>query len=401
MPAPTAKSPTTKTPRVRTPAQGSTADAVATSVTRGVITPERATDDARVRLYAGDCRQILARLDEAREQRVDLVFADPPFNWSRAYDRWETTGAKQADVAKVRGDATAYDTWDDSIPREDYIAFTHQWIKACVDALRPGGSLWINIPDDTAAEIVVYVKNTLKLPMVNWCIWHYRFGQNRASAFINSKVHALHFVKAGGAVTWNPERVLEPSDRATTYFDPRTLSKKDGMPAGMRLPMDVWYGQYWGRVQGNNKERRAGHDNQLPEAYLERVVLACSNENDLVLDPFLGSGTTGTVAHAYGRRFIGCEFSRANLLSAYQRITEIGMIGKGKALGQSTAIFKARSASESAKARTRITQEPESADLGDASVATEPKGHSRAGKRAKAAKSAVVKSTSRRARAPG
>ncbi len=326
---------------------------LSTSAGGGALKPERATQDGRVRVYAGDCRQILAGLDEARKHKVDLVFADPPFNWSRAYDRWETTGAKQADVAKVRSDGAKYDTWDDSIPREDYITFTHQWIKGCVDALRPGGSLWINIPDDTAAEIVVYVKNTLKIPLINWCIWHYRFGQNRASAFINSKVHALHFVKPGGTPTWNPERVLEPSDRATTYFDPRTLSKKDGMPAGMRLPMDVWYGQYWGRVQGNNKERRPGHDNQLPEAYLERVILACSNENDLVLDPFLGSGTTGAVAHAYKRRFIGCEFSRANLLSAFQRISEIGMVGKGKALGQSTAIFKARAASDAAIARTR------------------------------------------------
>ena len=319
------------------------------------LAPERSTPDGRVRLYAGDCREILAGLVEARKHAVDLVFADPPFNWSRAYDRWETTGAKQAGGRAVRDSAGGYDTWDDAIPREDYLAFTHQWISACVNALRPGGSLWINIPDDTAAEIVVYVKNTLKLPLVNWCIWHYRFGQNRASAFINSKVHALHFVKPGGLAMWRPERILEPSDRATTYFDPRTLSKKDGMPAGMRLPMDVWYGQFWGRVQGNNKERRPGHDNQLPEAYLERVILACSDEDQLVLDPFLGSGTTGTVAQSYNRRFIGCEFSRANLLSAYQRITEIGMIDKGKALGQSTAIFKERSASDGAKARTRVT----------------------------------------------
>jgi DNA modification methylase len=112
---------------------------------------------------------------------------------------------------------------------------------------------------------------------------------------------------------------------------------------GMRVPMDVWYGKYWGRVQGNNKERRSGHQNQIPEAYLERVILACSNKGDLVLDPFAGSGTTGTVARAYDRRSSGIEQSVQTATSAWQRMTEAGMCRKGEALGQSTAIFSKRS----------------------------------------------------------
>ena len=106
--------------------------------------------------------------------------------------------------------------------------------------------------------------------------------------------------------------------------------------------MDVWYGKYWGRIQGNNKERRPQHQNQIPEVYLERVILACSNPGDLVLDPFLGSGTTLTVARAHGRRSIGIEYSPETASSAWQRITEIGMLRKDVALGQSTAIFERR-----------------------------------------------------------
>jgi len=109
----------------------------------------------------------------------------------------------------------------------------------------------------------------------------------------------------------------------------------------MRVPMDVWYGQYWGRIQGNNAERRANHDNQLPEAYLERVVLACSNPGDLVMDPFTGSGTTAVVARDYGRRYVGTEFSPENAASAFERI-KAGMVRKGKALQQSSAIFSPR-----------------------------------------------------------
>jgi DNA modification methylase len=110
----------------------------------------------------------------------------------------------------------------------------------------------------------------------------------------------------------------------------------------MRAPMDVWYGKYWGRVQGNNKERRDQHHNQIPEVYLERVIRACSNEGSLVLDPFLGSGTTSTVARAWNRRSIGIEYSKTNAKNAWERITKIGMLRKGLSSGQSTAIAPVR-----------------------------------------------------------
>src|SRR5258706_4730775 len=114
------------------------------------------------------------------------------------------------------------------MPREDYLKFTYDWLGLCIQSLRPWGSLWVNIPDDSAAEIVVHLKQR-GLEMENWCIWHYRFGQNTKARFINSKVHALWFIKPGvprppasgpcetptTPHTWNPQAVLEPSDRAT------------------------------------------------------------------------------------------------------------------------------------------------------------------------------------------
>jgi DNA modification methylase len=301
------------------------------------------------RVYTGDCRAVIPGIRECRESRVDLIFADPPFNWNRGYDKW-----------------------DDSMPREDYLKFTEEWLDACIGALAPHGALWVNIPDDTAAEIIVHLKRR-GLFMVNWCIWHYRFGQNVNTRFINSKVHALYFAKLqgprpirekegfkyiaqGGAPAgelnrvWNPDQVLEVSDRRAIYGDPRTESKNDGMPSGMRLPMDVWYGQYWGRIQGNNKERCPEHDNQLPEVYLERVVRACSDAGMLVMDPFLGSGTTGVVAHSLERNFIGIEFSEQNARRAADRIKR-GPVRELKGTGQSTAIFPERAHLKNRKAR--------------------------------------------------
>lgn len=295
--------------------------------------PKHATKDGNSRVWVGDCRPILATLPEVQAGKVDLVFADPPFNWNRGYDKW-----------------------NDAMPRQDYLAFTREWLDVCRRALRPGGAFWINIPDDTCAEIVMHLKapgadGQPALEMENWCIWHYRFGQNTREKFISSKVHALYFVKPGGlhenapgGRTWRPERVLEATDRATTYFDPRTFDKKDGMPGGKRVPLDVWYGPYWGRIQGNNKERRPGHDNQLPEVYLARVIQACSDEGDLVMDPFLGSGTTGVIAHALKRRFIGCEYSAENAKRAFERI-ESGPIRPPDVPPPSSGIHKARGAS--------------------------------------------------------
>lgn len=283
------------------------------------LKPSFSLSDPESRVYVGDCRDLIPRIPECKAGQVDLVFADPPFNWQVKYDEWH-----------------------DGMPREEYLNFTRQWLDACVDSLSPHGAIWVNIPDDTAAEIVMHLKSDRGLTMVNWCIWHYRFGQNRMSSFIQSKVHALYFVKSRETRTWNPEPILEPSDRATTYFDPRTDNKKAGVN-GLRVPMDVWYGKFWGRIQGNNLERRPNHENQLPEVYLERVIRACSDEGMLVMDPFLGSGTTGVVARELNRRFIGTEYSKANAASAVARITQGPVrIRRDHPTVHATAIFEPR-----------------------------------------------------------
>ncbi|MHC4477365.1 MAG: DNA-methyltransferase [Planctomycetota bacterium] len=256
------------------------------------VKPAYHLDKPATDIYVGDNRKILPQVDE---ESVDLVFADPPFNWEVDYGKWK-----------------------DSMPRESYLEFTRQWLDACIRVLAPRGSIWVNIPDDTAAEVVMHLKDK-GLHMINWCIWHFRFGQCRNKNFIVSKVHVLYFVKDPDERIWNPDPILEPSDRATTYADARTQRTRT---PGRRVPLDVWYGQYWGRIQGNNKERRHKHENQIPEVYMERIIRACSKEGHLVLDPFLGSGTTSTVARALDRRSIGIEYSKSIAKSAFERVRE-------------------------------------------------------------------------------
>jgi site-specific DNA-methyltransferase (adenine-specific) len=281
------------------------------------VTPTYVLDDPRTEVYAGDCREVLAQLPPGS---IDLVFADPPFNIGEPYG-----------------------PWDDRMPPEQYKAFTADWLGACLRLLKPDGTLVVNVPDDIASEIDMYLKHR-GLTRRRWCIWHYRFGQHQQDNFISSKVHVLYFVLDPLRFCWNPDDILVPSDRATRYGDSRTLKKKEGTP-GMRVPFDVWGAdgeQFWGRIQGNSAERRPGHPNQLPEVYLERVIRPLSRPGEVVLDPFLGSGTTCTVARALGRRSIGVEYNPEFARSAFERIQQgpvrIGAAGVGSASQRSRAV---------------------------------------------------------------
>jgi DNA modification methylase len=337
-------------------------DSVAAHVPRPLagsrpLAPAFSAGDPDTRLYVGDCRDVLAQLPD--KGCVDLVFADPPFNWEVPYAGDDGSRPEQNGRRPKGDDRRPSSGWNDGMPRAEYERFTFDWLDGCIDALAPHGSIFVNIPDDTAAECVLHLKRR-GLTMINWCIWHFRFGQHRDSSFIMSKVHVLYFAKMGmnhprpghlapgespgakwGERIWNASEILELSDRAAIYNDPRTMSKENGTK-GMRVPMDVWYGKYWGRIQGNNKERRHNHHNQIPEIYLERVIKACSNSGGLVLDPFCGSGTTSTVARALGRRSITIEYSKVNAKSAWERITKVGMVKREDNGPQSSAIFKKR-----------------------------------------------------------
>ncbi|MBW2093301.1 MAG: site-specific DNA-methyltransferase [Deltaproteobacteria bacterium] len=256
--------------------------------------PTHQLADPHTQIYVGDCREILGKLSSSGV-KADLIFADPPF-----------------------GIGQNYIGYDDHKSALDNVDFTTDWILACLNILSPTGSMWVNVPDSMA----VLVNNIMTdyeegLTLVNWCIWHYRFGQCNDSRFISSHTHALYFARDIKRRTWNPDAILVPTDRASKYNDKRTQETRR---PGKRVPLDVWYGRGLGRIQGNNKERRKGHPNQIPELYMRRVIAACSDEGDLVLDPFLGSGTTSVIARAMNRRSIGIEISEASAASAFERI---------------------------------------------------------------------------------
>src|SRR5437016_6011773 len=244
------------------------------------------------RLYNRDCISGMAQIAEAS---VDLAFADPPFN----------IGYK-------------YDVYEDRLKADEYLAWSKQWGAALVRTLKPTGTFWLAIGDDFAAELKLMFQRELGLYCRSWVIWYYTFGVNCKYKFSRRHTHLFHFVKDPRKFTFNTETIRVKSARQLVYADVRADSRgrlpddtwilrPQDIPEGFTPDEDVWY---FSRVCGTFKERAGWHGCQMPERLLARVIEACSNPGQTVLDPFGGSGTTLVVAKKLGRRFIGFELSK-------------------------------------------------------------------------------------------
>ncbi len=260
------------------------------------------------RIHAGDCVAGMEGLDEGS---VDLAFADPPFNIG--YD---------------------YDVYDDRRSAEEYLAWSRRWIEGVRRAIKPDGSFWLAIGDEFAAELKVLCTRDLGLHCRSWVVWFYTFGVHCKHKFTRSHAHLFHFVKDAKRFTFNASDVRVPSARQLVYGDKRAV-------AGGRMPDDTWMMApvlppdvpttdgfilrpqdiperfpadsdtwFYSRVAGTFSERQGFHGCQMPEQLLGRIIRACSNEGQVVLDPFGGSGTTLAVAKKLGRRFVGFELSK-------------------------------------------------------------------------------------------
>ena len=268
----------------------------------------RRIGEALERLRQGDCIGGMAAMEAGS---VDLIFADPPFNIG--YD---------------------YDVYDDRKGDAHYLDWTRRWAAEVARVLAPTGSFWLAIGDEFAAELKLIFHRELGLTPRSWVIWYYTFGVNCAKKFSRSHAHLLYFVKDPKAFTFNDESIRVPSARQLVYADARAN------PRG-RLPDDTWIlrpqdvaggfpagGDTWyvPRVCGTFKERAGFHGCQMPEQLLGRIVRACSNPGDLVLDPFAGSGTTLVVAKKLGREPLGFELSESYAAQARARLdaAEVG-----------------------------------------------------------------------------
>ncbi|MCH2113611.1 MAG: site-specific DNA-methyltransferase [Pirellulales bacterium] len=261
-------------------------------------------------IHQGDCIQSMRKIDDGS---IDLAFADPPFNIGYEYDQYD-------------------DRQDD----EKYLDWCRTWMTEIHRILKPNGTFWLAIGDEYAAELKVAAQREVGFTTRSWVIWYYTFGVNCKKKFSRSHAHLFHFVKDANNYTFNADdpAIRVPSARALVYGDKRANPKG-------RLPDDTWilrpqdfqsdaYGftpeqdtWFFSRVAGTFKERQGFHGCQMPEQLLGRIIRACSNEDDLIFDPFSGSGTTLAVAKKLGRVFLGCELSEDYKNYAIDRIDRV------------------------------------------------------------------------------
>lgn len=262
-------------------------------------------------IYQGDCIQRLAKLDAGS---VDLVFADPPFNIGYSYD-----------------------VYDDSQNSETYLKWCRDWISGVHRALKPDGTFWLAIGDEYAAELKIESQKA-GFHCRSWVIWYYTFGVNCVNGFSRSHTHLFHFVKDKKKFTFNRHhpQIRVPSARQLVYADNRAnpngrlpdntwITRPQDAPQflSFRPDHDTWY---FARVAGTFKEREGFHGCQMPEQLLARIIRTSSLSNELVLDPFCGSGTTVSVAKKLGRNWMGFELSKEYVSYIKQRLktTQVG-----------------------------------------------------------------------------
>jgi len=235
------------------------------------------------KIICGDCIEVLSKA----KPFADLIFADPPFNIGYKYDKYH-----------------------DRVKSKNYIAWTKDWMAVCKKVLKPDGSFYIAIGDEHAANVKV-IADDLKLVMRNWIIWYYTFGQQMKNKFARAHTHIFYFVNDKKKFTFNNYAVRVPSDRQLIYNDRRANPKG-------KMPNDVW--DEFPRVCGTFKERQGWHPCQMPESLLAKIIRVSSNEDDWVLDPFSGSGTTAVVAAKLKRRYTGIELSSEYAKESRERI---------------------------------------------------------------------------------
>jgi modification methylase len=225
-----------------------------------------------------DCRDVLARIPP---RSVDLIFADPPYNLQLGGELLRPNNTR------VDGVAAAWDRFDGFSAYDD---FTRQWLALCQRVLAPQGTLWVIGTYHNIFRVGAILQD-LGYWVLNDIVWR------KTNPMPNFR--GTRFTNAHETLIW---AARGRQARYTFNYDAmKALNDDLQMRSDWLLP-----------ICGGTERLRDGdggklHPTQKPEALLHRVLLAASRPGQLVLDPFLGSGTTAAVAKRLGRRFIGIE----------------------------------------------------------------------------------------------
>ena len=238
------------------------------------------------KLYNGDALKILKQLDS---NSVDLIFADPPYNIKK-------------------------DVWDTFSSQKEYIDWSMSWIKEAHRILSKKGSLYICGFSEILADIKWAASPMFK--GCKWLIWFYRNKANLGNDWGRSHESILHFRKTNDFI-FNIDDIRIKYNDHTLKYPKRTQAESSQYSNGKNKKY-IWEPNPLGAKPkdvieiptiSNGSWEKYPHKTQKPIELLRKIILASSNEDSIILDPFGGSGTTFAVAQAYNRIWLGVEKS--------------------------------------------------------------------------------------------
>ncbi len=244
----------------------------------------------------GDNLEVIAALPDGA---FALIYLDPPFNTGRSQARQSTTSVRSTSgtvkgfkgelYERIRGELMSY---DDRF--EDYWSFLEPRLAEAWRLLADDGTLYLHL-DYREAHYAKVLLDALfgRESFLNEIIWAYDYGGKSKSRWPAKHDTILVYVKNPGSYYFNSDEV----DREP-YMAPGLVTPEKA--ARGKLPTDVW----WHTIVSPTGREKTGYPTQKPQGVLRRIVQASSRKGDWVLDFFAGSGTTGVVAAALGRRFV-------------------------------------------------------------------------------------------------
>lgn len=229
-------------------------------------------------IFFGDAIKILE--EEIKDNSINLIFADPPYNIGKRYKNF-------------------IDKWSSE---ESYLQWCYCWLDLCCKKLHPSGSIYLMASTQAMPYLDVYLRQTLHI--LSRLIWYYDSSGVQAKKYFGSLYEPiLYGVKNPKSYTFNSEDIKV---EAKTGAKRKLIDYRKAIPTvynSKKVPGNVWY---FPRVRYRMSEYEE-HPTQKPEALLERIILASSNEGDTILDPFSGTFTTSAVAQKLARKSIGIE----------------------------------------------------------------------------------------------
>jgi site-specific DNA-methyltransferase (adenine-specific) len=247
-----------------------------------------------LRIYQGDCLDLLAQIPASS---VDLVFADPPYFLSNGGITCHA--GKMVSVNKGAWDKLPGPDSGPVRARFDEVhAFNTTWLAACQRVLKPNGAIWVS---GTAHVIhsVGFAMQQLGFKLLNDISW--------VKPNPPPNLSCRYFTHATETIIWAAK---DKKSRHTFHYK---LMKETNRGKQMKSVWEIKPPESWEKKFGK-------HPTQKPVALLERILLASTNEGDLVLDPFLGGGTTLLTAFRLRRHAIGCELSLDYVSLSLRRI---------------------------------------------------------------------------------